>query len=54
MVVLLGLEQGHVDESVLGMIVLLTVITMMLSPLLSSERVTWRIMHLLPGAPPRR
>ena len=49
-VVLLGLEQGHVDESVLGMIVLLTVITMMLSPLLSSERVTWRIMHLLPGA----
>jgi Kef-type K+ transport system membrane component KefB len=52
-VVLLGLERGHVDESVLGTIVLLTVITMIVSPLLSSDRMTWRIMHMLPG-PQRR
>lgn len=51
-VVLLGLERGHIDESVLGTIVLLTVITMVISPLLSSDHVTWRIMHFLPG--PRR
>lgn len=49
-VVLLGLERGHIDESVLGTIVLLTVITMVISPLLSSDRATWRIMHILPGA----
>lgn len=52
-VVLLGLERGHIDESVLGTIVLLTVITMVISPMLSSDRVAWRIVHFLPG-PKRR
>lgn len=51
-VVLLGRDRGHIDESVLGTIVVLTVITMVVSPLISSDQVTWRIMHLLPG--PRR
>lgn len=48
-VVLLGVEREHIEESVLGTIVLLTVITMVLSPMLSSDWVAWRIMHFLPG-----
>ncbi|MFG0293771.1 MAG: cation:proton antiporter [Phycisphaerales bacterium JB050] len=50
LVVLLGLQYAHIDESVLGTIVLLTVLTMVISPAISSDRFTWRIMHLLPGA----
>jgi CPA2 family monovalent cation:H+ antiporter-2 len=49
LVVLLGLQYGHIDESVVGTIVLLTVVTMAVSPIISSEHFTWRIMHLLPG-----
>lgn len=49
-VVLLGLEQGHIGEQVLGTVVLLAVLTMSLSPLLSSEELTWWILQRLPGA----
>jgi CPA2 family monovalent cation:H+ antiporter-2 len=49
-VVLLGLGHGHIGEQVLGTVVLLAVLTMSLSPLLSSEELTWWILQRLPGA----
>jgi CPA2 family monovalent cation:H+ antiporter-2 len=49
-VVLLGFDQGHLDASAVSAIVVLAVITMVVSPILSSEAVTWRVMHVLPGS----
>lgn len=49
-IVVLGMERGHVEESVLGIVVLLAVITMAVSPALSSDEYAWRAMHLLPGS----
>jgi len=44
-VVLLGVEQGHLDEAVLGAIALVTVITMILTPFVATDRLTWWLMQ---------
>jgi len=42
---LVGKEQGHLDDRMLGVIALVTVITMIITPFLATDRVTWRIMR---------
>lgn len=49
-IVVLGMQRGHVEEGVLGVVVLLAVITMATSPALSSDEYAWRVMNLLPGS----
>ena len=49
-VALIGVEQGHIDEGKMAVIVLITVITMILTPLVATDRNTWRLMRLVPSA----
>jgi len=45
---LYGMLEGHISESVFTIIALVTLITMMLTPLLTSDRMVWRLMRLHP------
>ncbi len=45
-VMLVGLAAGHVPEELFRSVVIVAVITMLLSPLLSSDVAVWRLLHL--------
>lgn len=44
-VVLLGVQAGHISPKILSIVVMVCVVTMGLTPLLTHDVVTWRIMH---------
>jgi Kef-type K+ transport system membrane component KefB len=46
---LVGLQQGHIDESLLAVLTLVTVITMILTPFVATDKMTWRLMRLHPS-----
>lgn len=46
-VALVGVQQGHIGPNVLAIIVLVAVVTMMLTPLMASDAVTWPMQRLL-------
>ena len=46
-VALIGVQQGHVGENILAVIVLVSVATMALTPFLARDTVTWTLMHWL-------
>lgn len=48
-VMLLGVSLGHVSESVLVAMTLLVVVTMTITPFLSTDSVTWHLMRWIPG-----
>jgi Kef-type K+ transport system membrane component KefB len=48
-VMLLGVSRGHVSESVLVAMTLLVVVTMTITPFLSTDAVTWQLMRWMPG-----
>lgn len=48
-IMLLGVDRGHVDESVLAAMMMLVVITMSITPFLSTDAMSWRLMHWIPG-----
>lgn len=59
-VALVGIERGHLGAGVLGMVTGVVVVTMALTPWLSSDATTWRLTRHYPfraaapiGAPPR-
>ncbi|MGH7457687.1 MAG: cation:proton antiporter [Longimicrobiaceae bacterium] len=43
-----GLSEGHVEREVFTLIALVTALTMLLTPLLATDRVTWRLLDLHP------
>jgi len=45
---LVGVGQAHIESGLLGVIALVTVATMMLTPFLATDRMTWRLMHWHP------
>jgi Kef-type K+ transport system membrane component KefB len=47
-VALQGLVLGHVDGAVFRIVAFVTVVTMVLTPFISTDRVTWRLMRLYP------
>jgi Kef-type K+ transport system membrane component KefB len=47
-VALQGLVMGHVGPEVFRIVALVTVVTMILTPFISTDRVTWRLMRLYP------
>jgi monovalent cation:H+ antiporter-2, CPA2 family len=47
-VALVGLDRGHIGEDVVGIIAVVAVVTMSLTPWLSSHRVILRLTHLYP------
>jgi CPA2 family monovalent cation:H+ antiporter-2 len=56
---LAGMIQGHVSGGAFTVIALVTVVTMLITPALCTDRVAWRLVHLhpfrgrrLPGLPP--
>lgn len=48
-VALIGVDQGHIDQSLLAVIALVTVVTMMLTPFLATTKMVWRLMRLHPS-----
>ena len=46
---LVGLQQGHIDESLLAVLTMVTVMTMILTPFVATDRMTWRLMRLHPS-----
>lgn len=52
-VVLQGWIIGQIPAEVFNVVAVVTVLTMTLTPLLATDRLTWRLMHLLPGTAPR-
>jgi Kef-type K+ transport system membrane component KefB len=52
LVVLQGLLLGQIPEHVFNIVAITSVLTMTLTPLLATDRVTWRLMHWLPGSSP--
>ncbi len=53
-VVLQGLLIGQIPAEVFNVIALVTVVTMTVTPLIATDRATWRLMHLLPSTAPRK
>ncbi len=53
-VVLQGLLIGQIPAEVFNVIALVTVLTMTVTPLIATDRTTWRLMHLLPSTAPRK
>lgn len=53
-IVLLGIEQGHVGHNLLAVVVVVSVVTMALTPWLADDRVTWRLMRWIPESPRER
>ncbi len=49
-VALIGVAQGHIDEGKMAVIVLMTVVTMILTPFVATDRNTWRLMRLVPSS----
>lgn len=47
--ILVGLQQGHVEEHMVGLLGMVTVLTMTLTPFLTTNRMTWRLMKLHPS-----
>lgn len=45
---LIGFEAGHIDEQLLSLIALVTVTTMILTPLLATNNVTWKLTRIRP------
>ena len=45
---LLGAEQGHIDSQMLSVIALVTVITMIVTPFVATDNMTWRLMRWAP------
>lgn len=48
-VALLGLSQGHLSEEVFNLIAIVTVVTMILTPFVATDRNTWFLMRIRPG-----
>ena len=48
-VALIGAERGHLDEGMVSVIALMTVVSMILTPFLATDRMTWRLMRLYPA-----
>ena len=46
---LAGMIQGHIDGGVFVVIALVTLITMLLTPFIATDRVAWRLMHWHPA-----
>jgi Kef-type K+ transport system membrane component KefB len=51
-IMLLGRDRGHVSDSVLAAMMMLVVVTTTVTPFLSTDVMTWRLMRWVPG--PRR
>lgn len=49
-VALLARERGHLDDGTMAVIALFTVITMILTPLIATDRVAWRLMRWHPSS----
>lgn len=49
-VMLLGVDRQHVSESALAVVMMLVVVTTTVTPFLSTDIMTWRLMHWIPGA----
>jgi Kef-type K+ transport system membrane component KefB len=47
-VVLLGWGAGHLSEELVGVVVLVTTVTMFLTPFIATNRMTWRLLSLHP------
>ena len=48
-VALIGHQSGHIGDSAVQIVALVTVVTMMLTPLLATDGVTWRLLRLHPS-----
>lgn len=48
-IVLLGIQQGHIGNNMLAVVIVVTVVTLSLTPWLANDRVTWRLMRWIPG-----
>lgn len=46
---LLGIQQMHIGENVLGIIALVTVVTMILTPFVATEKMAWKLMRIHPS-----
>lgn len=46
---LAGILQGHIGAEIFTVIVLVTMVTMLLTPLVSTDEVAWKLLHLHPG-----
>lgn len=53
-VALQGLLVGQIPENVFNVIAMVTVLTMTVTPLLATDRLTWRLMRVHPGSAPRQ
>ena len=51
LVALLGREQGHLDGNMLPVIVLIAVVTMILTPFIATDAMTWRLVWWMPSPP---
>ena len=51
-IMLLGVDRGHVSESVLAAMMMLVVVSMTITPFLSTDAMTWRLMRWIPGPRP--
>ncbi|HMO16475.1 MAG TPA: cation:proton antiporter [Oligoflexia bacterium] len=47
---LIGYQSGHLDQSLLGLIALITVTTMMLTPFIATNSITWGLTKLIPNS----
>ncbi len=52
-VVLQGLLMGQIPLEVFNVVAIVTVLTMTFTPLLATDRLTWRLLHMHPGTAPR-
>jgi Kef-type K+ transport system membrane component KefB len=49
---IVGIELGHVDQTMLGMVAAVVVVTTAIAPWLSSDRTTWWLTHWYPSGTP--
>ena len=52
-VALQGLILGQIPPGVFNVVAMVTVLTMTITPLVATDRVTWKLMRMLPGTAPR-
>jgi monovalent cation:H+ antiporter-2, CPA2 family len=48
-IALIGFENGHIDQQLVAVTVLVTVITMILTPFVATDAVAWRLTHIRPN-----
>ncbi len=45
----IGVNSGHIEQHVFGLVALITVLTMLTTPVLSTDIMTWRLLHFHPN-----